>query len=196
MPDSANPVRVSPILDPEKALVECDGLSFVNRLNTTSVQVLALKNQHAAVASALSSAVGVEASTTPGVCNSDGSTQVVWNGPNQWMVISEGDAASGLLEKIQNAVRDKAGVVDQSHGRVGLRLSGEHARTVVKKNCAVDVHPRSFGPGSCALTTIAHIGALLIQVDDAPTYDMFVNRSFARSFAASVVHGCHEFESH
>lgn len=206
MPDSASsnsdnansdyPKRVSPILDPEKALVDCDGLSLVNRLNTTSVQVLAFKNQHAAVASALSKAVSVEASITPGICNSDGSTQVVWNGPNQWMVISETDAAEGLLEKIQNAVGDKAGVVDQSHGRVGLRLSGEHARTVVQKNCPLDVHPRSFEPGSCALTTIAHIGALIIQVDDAPTYDLFVNRSFARSFADSVVHGCHEFEVH
>ncbi len=195
MPDSASPVRVSPILDAEKALVECDGLLFVNRHNTTSVQVLAFKKQHTAVATALSKALRVEASTTPGICNSDGSTQVVWNGPNQWMVISEGAAAEGMLEKIQKVVGDKAGVVDQSHGRVGLRLSGEHARTVIKKNCPIDIHPRSFTPGSCALTTIAHIGALLIQVDDAPTYDLFVNRSFARSFANSIVHGCHEFES-
>ncbi len=196
MPDSASPVRVSPILNPEKALVDCDGLSLVNRLNTTSVQVLAFKNQHSAVAGALSSAVGLEAATIPGVCNSDGTTQVAWNGPNQWMVVSEGDAAEGLLGKIQNAVGDKAGVVDQSHGRVGLRLSGENARIVIQKNCALDVHPRSFGPGSCALTTIAHIGALIIQVDNAPTYDLFVNRSFARSFADSIVHGCHEFENH
>ena len=194
MPDSAPLNRISPILDPAKPLVDCDGLSFINRLNTTSIQVLAFKNQYQVVATALSAAVGVEAATTTGICNSDSVTQVVWNGPNQWMVISEDDAAESLLEKIQHAVADKAGVVDQSHGRVGLRLSGKHARTVVQKNCPLDVHPRSFGPGSCALTTIAHIGALIIQVDDEPTYDMFVNRSFARSFADSVVYGCHEFE--
>ena len=196
MPDSAPLKRISPILNSEKPLVNCEGLSFINRLNTSSIQVLAFKNQHTAVASVLSAALGVDASTTPGVCNSDGVNQVVWNGPNQWMVISEGDAAEGLLEKIRQAVGDKAGVVDQSHGRVGLRLSGEHSRTVLQKNCPLDVHPRSFSAGSCALTTIAHIGALLIQVDDAPTYDLFVNRSFARSFADSIVHSCHEFESH
>lgn len=196
MPDSTPLNRISPILDAEKALVNCDGLSFITRLDTTSIQVLAFKNQHAAVATALSTALGVDASTKPGVCNSDGVTQVVWNGPNQWIVISEGNAAEGLFGKIQKAVGDKAGVVDQSHGRVGLRLSGEHARTVVQKNCPLDVHPRSFIPGSCALTTVAHIGALVIQVDDAPTYDLFVNRSFARSFADSIVHGCHEFDQH
>jgi len=188
--------RVSPILDPEKPLVACDGLSFTNRLNTTSIQVLTFKNQHTVVAETLTAALGIEASVKPGICHSDGTTQVVWNGPNQWMVISEGDAADGLLEKIQNAVGDKAAVVDQSHGRVGLRLSGEHARTVMQKNCPLDLHPVSFGSGSCALTTVAHIGVLVIQVDDGPTYDLFVNRSFARSFADSVKHSCHEFESH
>ena len=195
MPDS-NLKRVSPILDPEKPLVDCDGLSFTNRLNTTSIQVLTFKNQHAVVANELTSTLGIEASIAPGVCNSDGTTQVVWNGPNQWMVISEGDAANGLLEKIRQTVGDKAAVVDQSHGRVGLRLSGEHARNVMQKNCPLDMHPISFAKGSCALTTVAHIGALLIQVDDSPTYDLFVNRSFARSFADSVKHSCHEFESH
>ncbi len=194
MPDSASPVRVSPILNAEKPLVDCEGLSLINRSNTTSVQVLAFKNQYLDVARALSSVVGVEASTTPGVCHSDGITQVAWNGPNQWMVISEGDATEGLLDNIQKAVADKAAVVDQSHGRVGLRLSGEHARTVMQKNCPLDFHPRSFSAGNCALTTVAHIGALVIQVDEAPSYDLFVNRSFARSFADSIAHGCHEFE--
>ncbi len=195
MPDSTLQ-RVSPILDPEKPLLDCDGLSFTNRLNTTSIQVMTFKNQHAVVAEALTAALGIEASVKPGVCNSDGTTQVAWNGPNQWMVISQGDATAGLLEKIQNAVGDKAAVVDQSHGRVGMRLSGEHARTVMQKNCPLDLHPVSFATGNCALTTVAHVGALLIQVDDTPTYDLFVNRSFARSFADSVKHSCHEFEEH
>ena len=195
MPDSTLQ-RVSPILDPEKPLVDCEGLLFTNRLNTTSIQVMTFKNQHAVVSEALTSALGIEASTTPGTCHSDGATQVAWNGPNQWMVISDGNAAEGLLEKIQNAVGDKAAVVDQSHGRVGLRLSGEHARTVMQKNCPLDLHPVSFNAGNCAITMVAHIGALVIQVDDKPTYDLFVNRSFARSFADSVKHSCHEFERH
>ena len=193
MPDSAQLTRVSPLLNPEQPLVDVEGLKLVARQNTTSVQVLAFKNQHAATAEALTKALGIEASTTPGVCNSKDNTQVVWNGPNQWMVISEGDGADALLETVQNAVGEKAAVVDQSHGRVGLRISGEHARYIMQKNCALDLHPRSFGPGSAAQTMVAHVGALVIQVDDQPAYDMFVNRSFARSFAHSVAHSCAEF---
>ena len=61
------------------------------------------------------------------------------------------------------------------------------------KLCALDLHPRAFGPGSCAMTSIAHMNASLVQVDEAPTYDLFVIRSMARSFAEAVEHACHEF---
>ena len=60
----------------------------------------------------------------------------------------------------------------------------------MQKNCALDLHPRRFAPGHCALTTVAHIAALVIQVDEAPSYDLFVNRSFARSFTDVLVHYC------
>lgn len=193
MPEPAHLIRVSALLNADQALVDCDGLKLQARRNTTSIQVMAFKNQYAATADALSDALGIACPTTPGICNSSETTQLVWNGPNQWMVIGEGRDAESLLAIIHSAVQKKAAVIDQSHGRVGLRLSGEHARAVMQKNCALDLHTRSFSPGNCALTMIAHIAALLIQVDDAPSYDMFVNRSFARSFAHSVAHSCEEF---
>ena len=193
MPEPAQLVRVSPLIDADQAIVDCDGLKLQVRQNTTSIQVLAYKNQYTATADALGAALGITCPTRPGVCNSSETTQLAWNGPNQWMVIGESRATESLLVIIHSAVQKKAAVVDQSHGRVGLRLSGEHARAVLQKNCALDLHRCSFVPGNCALTMIAHIAALLIQVDDAPTYDMFVNRSFARSFARSVAHSCEEF---
>ena len=35
----------------------------------------------------------------------------------------------------------------------------------------------------------------IVQVDDTPTYDLFVIRSLARSFAHAIEHACHEFAS-
>ncbi len=89
---------------------------------------------------------------------------------------------------------DLGAVVDQSHGRSGLRLSGPRARQVMAKNTAIDLHPRAFGPGRCAITSVAHMNATIVQVDGAPTYDLFVIRSLARSFAHAIEHACHEFE--
>lgn len=196
MPDTAQLVRVSPLLDAHEPIVDCDGLKLEPRRNTTSIQVMAFKNQYAGTAQALGAVLGIDCPTVAGVCNTDETTQLVWNGPNQWMVIGEGPAAGSLLGTIRDAVGEKAAVIDQSHGRTGLRLSGRHAREVMQKNCALDLHARNFGPGACALTMVAHIAALLIQVDEAPTYDMFVNRSFARSFARSVAHSCGQFVDH
>jgi sarcosine oxidase gamma subunit len=38
-------------------------------------------------------------------------------------------------------------------------------------------HADAFGPGSAATSVIAHIGVIVWQVDDAPTYDLAVFRS-------------------
>ena len=98
-----------------------------------------------------------------------------------------------LLKSLQKSVGDIGAVVDHSHGRCAFRISGIHARKVMAKNTAIDLHPLAFGPGQCALTAVAHMSALVIQVDDGPSYDLFVARSLARSFSHAIEHACHEF---
>jgi heterotetrameric sarcosine oxidase gamma subunit len=186
-------VRVSPLLPVVNgdSIVNCEGLRLEERPSLTVIQILAFAKQHEAAAKAVTKALGVNCPTKPGVCHSKDGIQVTWNGPNNWMVICEEDQA--LLAKLQKAVGVKAAVVDQSHGRCGLRLSGVHARAVMAKNCALDFHPEFFKAGSSALTSVAHMNALVIQVDDQPSYDLFVARSMARSFAHAIEHGCEEF---
>ncbi|MGK0398938.1 MAG: heterotetrameric sarcosine oxidase gamma subunit [Gammaproteobacteria bacterium] len=198
MPNStqASPVRVSPLLPIDnqsidnQAIVDCKGLRLEQRAALTVIQVLSFAKTYETTAKAITKVLGVKCPTQPGVCNSIDSIQVTWNGPNNWMVISEGDDA--LLAKLQKAIGQSAAVVDQSHGRCGLRLSGDHARTVMAKNCALDFHPEFFKAGDSALTSVAHMNALIIQVDDE-SYDLFVARSLARSFAHAIEHSCAEF---
>ena len=199
MPDQTTlPQRVSP-LRPRSGehIVDYKNLRLTERKALTAIQVLSFKDKHEAAAAAIGKALGIDCSTQPGISNSDGKTQVTWNGPNSWMIVASdedsGRAAGELLKTLQQAVADLAAVVDQSHGRCGLRLSGSRARLVMAKNTAIDLHPRSFGPGRCAMTSVAHMNASIVQVDDAPTYDLFVIRSMARSFAHAIEHACREF---
>jgi sarcosine oxidase subunit gamma len=197
--ESELPVRVSPLLPIDgDYIVEYKNVSLKQRNSLTAVQVLSFKGKHEDAATAIGKAVGVECPTTPGICNSNDHTQVLWNGPNTWMIIAS-DAESGradgeLLEVLQKAVGELGAVVDQSHGRCGLRLSGARARQVMAKNTAIDLHPRAFAAGRCALTSVAHMNATLVQVDETPTYDLFVARSLARSFAHAIEQACDEFE--
>ena len=200
MPEAnTSPVRKSPLSNlARETIVDYPRLRLSERKALTAIQVLTFKGKHAGAAKVIAKALGVECSTAPGTSNSDGNTQVSWNGPNGWMIVAS-DAEAGfapgeLLDKISAAVGDLGAVVDQSHGRCGLRLSGECARAVMEKNTALDLHPRVFGPGQCALTSVAHMNATVVQVDDAPTYDLYVARSLARSFAHALEHACHEFE--
>ena len=192
------PVRVSPLLAVDgDFIVDYADLRLEERKCLTAIQVLAYAGQHETAAAAIGKALGIDCPIVPGTFNSDDHTQVVWNGPNSWIIIA-GDEEAGrkpgeLLETIKKAVGEQAAVVDQSHGRCGLRLGGKAARAVMAKNCAIDLHPRTFKAGNCALTPIAHMSALIVQVDNTPSYDLFVARSLARSFAHAIEHACKEF---
>lgn len=111
-----------------------------------------------------------------------GSVLVLWAGPELWMVAGAEEGRRVDLAPFAGALAPHAAVVDQDHGRAIVQLSGPRARDVLARLCAVDVHPRSFGPGRVAATRMAHVGALLAQIDDAPTFDIHVMRSFAVSF--------------
>jgi methylglutamate dehydrogenase subunit D len=194
------PSRLSPLLPVQgDFIVEYKNLRLSERKALTSIQILSFNGKHQQVAKAITKSLGIECSTEPGVSNSDGKTQLSWNGPNSWMVVASDDEAGRapgeLLETLHNAVGKLGAVVDQSHGRCGLRLSGPRARQVMAKNTALDLHPRAFGPGQCAMTSIAHMNATMVQVDNAPTYDLFVIRSLARSFTHAIEQACHEFQN-
>jgi sarcosine oxidase subunit gamma len=53
---------------------------------------------------------------------------------------------------------------------------------VLAKGLALDLHPRSFGMGDAALTSVSHLGVQLWQVADAPVYRLLVVRSYFGSF--------------
>jgi sarcosine oxidase subunit gamma len=103
-------------------------------------------------------------------------------GPGQWLAVSEKLAGDGLAQDLKHRLKGLASVSDQSGGRTVLRLSGPRARDVLAKGLPIDLHPRAFGPGSAATSTISLMGVQLWQVDDAPSYDIALFRSLSASF--------------
>ena len=112
----------------------------------------------------------------------DASLMLIGTGPGTWLAL--GESGGGLFATdLQARLSGIASVSDQSSGYVIHRLAGPGARTILQRGAAIDLHPSVFGPGSVATTVIAHVGAIFWQVDEAPTYDVAVFRSFAGSFA-------------
>ena len=105
--------------------------------------------------------------------------RIVWAGPDDWFVIG----ASGAEADIAGALRSALGnthcaITDVSSGYMIVRVFGASARDVLAQGCPLDLHPRVFGPGSAAGSHFFKTSIYLWQVDDQPTFEMLVRRSF------------------
>jgi sarcosine oxidase, subunit gamma len=104
----------------------------------------------------------------------------IWLGPEEWLVVGPQSSRETNLEALERAVGPHDGaIVDLSASRILLDLTGASARDVLASCCALDLHPRAFGPGQCAQTLLAKAPVLLSQVDEVPTYRLFVRPSLA-----------------
>lgn len=104
-----------------------------------------------------------------------------WAGPDQYLVLAEGRGEGALHRELKAALQGLASVIDQSHGRVVIRITGPKSRAVLAKGTPVDLHPGEFPVGTSAMTQMAHVGVHLTRVaEDA--YDLSVFRGFSASF--------------
>jgi sarcosine oxidase subunit gamma len=137
-----------------------------------------------AAAAAAAAALGAPALPGPNAAARAGETQVLWLGPDEWLVVGPHGAQTELEARLCAAVEGThATVVDVSGQRTVIEVAGAAARDVLAKGCALDLHPRSFGPERCAQTALARTGVVLLQRDDEPAYWVFVRASFAEYLA-------------
>ena len=104
-----------------------------------------------------------------------------WAGPDQYFVLAEGRGDGELHRELKSRLAGVASVIDQSHGRVMIRISGPKARAVLAKGTPVDLHPDEFPVGKSALTQMAHVGVHLTRVGP-DAFDLSVFRGFSESF--------------
>jgi len=113
-----------------------------------------------------------------------------WLGPEEWLVVGPPSARAEILEALERAIGPEDGAaVDLSASRVLFELQGSRARDVLASCCAIDFHPRVFGPGQCAQTLVAKAPVLLGQVDETPTYRLLVRPSLASYVVSWILDG-------
>ncbi|HEX7305463.1 sarcosine oxidase subunit gamma [Lentzea sp.] len=122
-----------------------------------------------------------------------GDTEVLWLGPDEFLVV----APPGLQGEIEEVSRGALGsargsVVDTSAQRTTAVLEGPHARDVLAHGCSVDLHPSSAPAGTCVQTLLARTGVVL-QVNGGDRFTVLVRSSFAGYFAAWVADACTEY---
>ena len=86
-------------------------------------------------------------------------------------------AGIGAGQCLGQARRGDKSARRRSNGHTDCRV--QRSRGLLAKGCPLDLDQRVFAPGQCAQTRIAKTGALIWQIDDKPTFDIVVRRSFA-----------------
>ncbi len=113
--------------------------------------------------------------------------------PGQWMLVSKNAPGSGFGTGIAKKLKGIGYVSEQSDSRVCIRVSGSQARELLARGCRLDLHQSVASKGFCAQTPMAQVGVLLHQVNDGPTYDLYVYSGFARSFWEWLAHTAGQF---
>ena len=130
--------------------------------------------------------------TAPGLATVGKDFTAIPLSPGQWMMVDH-KGQSGFAHDISAKVKKLGYVSQQSDARVRLRVSGPQARELMSRGCRLDLHGDIAGAGFCAQTIMAQVGTLLHQVDDAPSYDLYVYSGFARSFYHWLTHSAEQF---
>ncbi|MER6073367.1 sarcosine oxidase subunit gamma family protein [Streptomyces sp. NPDC001817] len=132
-------------------------------------------------ADAVGLALGLQLPLEPNTVVHAGGVTVVWLGPDEWLVVGLPGTERDLEGLIRSAVGDEpVSVTDVSAQRTTLLVGGPRARDLLAHGCALDLHPRAFGPGRCAQTTLARTQVVLVARDEPRAgFWVLVRSSFA-----------------
>jgi sarcosine oxidase subunit gamma len=190
----ANPALATRSAFSDRTGLVTSALIISVRENLTLASFCAAKGKCDALVAAVKDTYGVELPTTPARVEGRG-IAFVWHGPEQWIAVAERGNGRDLERELKPVLAGLSSVVDLSDGRVVVRISGPRARDVLAKGIPIDLHPRAFRPGMVAISHASHMSVILWQLDDGPTYELALFRSFAESFAHWLQQSAAEYMS-
>lgn len=162
------------------------------RETLTLASFAAFKDKKDQVKAAIRERYGVDLPDTPQRVEGK-DIAFIWAGPDQWIAIAEREQNRDIEVELKPLLDGLSSVVDQSDARAVVQISGPRARNVLAKGVPIDLHPRAFKANNVAITHASHIGIIFWQIDDAPTYQIAMFRSFADSFAHWLLESSAEF---
>ena len=156
------------------ARVVCAERAFLGHLNLRG------DAGDARLVAAVAGVVGAAVPTTPNTVTHGGDNVVCWLGPNEWLIVTPTEREDAIAQGLRAALSGLFAAVTQvGGGQTVIALRGDAVRDLLAKGCPLDLHPRTFGVDRCAQSHLAKAPILVRQVDEAPSFEIVVRRSFA-----------------
>jgi sarcosine oxidase subunit gamma len=116
--------------------------------------------------------------TEPNTTRTSGDRDVLWLGPDEWLVVSGPGAGGAIATELEASLAGlHRSVVDVSANRVVIELAGPSRHDLLSSACPIDLHPRSWGDGRCAQSVFGAAQVLLHEREGATR--VLVRPSFA-----------------
>jgi sarcosine oxidase subunit gamma len=127
-----------------------------------------------------SSLGGLALPLLPNTVTSRGDRRALWLGPDEWLIVGPDGKHSAFLDALGVALAGAFGsIVDVAADRTVLEIRGSKSRDLLAHGVAIDLDPRSFGPGRCAQTFLAKAQVIIERPNDQPAFDVYIRTSFA-----------------
>ena len=106
-----------------------------------------------AARAACSAAFGVALPEALGAARASGDRAALWLGPDEWLLIADGESPEALAAAIEAGVETLPhSLVDVSQRQVALAVTGADAARVLGAGCPLDLRPKAFPPGMATRT--------------------------------------------
>ncbi|WP_329331867.1 sarcosine oxidase subunit gamma [Streptomyces sp. NBC_00663] len=148
-----------------------------------------------AAAEAVGLALDLQLPLQPNTVVRAGELTALWLGPDEWLLVAPPGAARDLESGIREAAGDEpVSVIDVSAQRTTLLVTGPRARDLLAHGCALDLHPRAFGAGRCAQTTLGRTQVVLVaRGEPRAGFWVLVRSSFAGYLADWLLDAATEY---
>ncbi|MGH9806074.1 MAG: sarcosine oxidase subunit gamma [Terriglobia bacterium] len=153
---------------------------------------MARPNRRAELAGLVQSRFGVALADAPRLVRGD-KAAFLWAGHLQWLVLAADEVLPNLRAELHGVFGNSASLSDQSDSRFAVVVSGPKARDTLAKLTPIDLHPRVFILSQTALTLFGHLTGQITLIDEMPSYEVMVFRSFAESLWRGLLAAGAEF---
>ena len=144
--------------------------------------------------SATEKTLDVRLPLTPNTVAENGDFATLWMGPNEWLILGPPHSETKIISDLREILRDQFSAVnDLSGGQTIINLQGSNVRDVLSKGCTLDLHPRVFGPKRCVQTRLGKTNVMIRQMDNSPSFDIIVRRSFSDYLARWINYAAQEY---
>jgi sarcosine oxidase subunit gamma len=173
---------------------ELAGLPIVVRELPFLTQLNVRLDAASPAAMAAAAALGGPLPTVPCTASRFGEVEVLWLGPDEWLVLAPPGRERELAAGLRRALDPHDGAVtDVSAQRAALEMTGVHVREVLARGCSIDLHPKVTPMGSCVQTLLARAGVVIVVHDSsASDFLVLVPASFADYLASWLIDACTE----